>query len=448
MKTGENLISELLWKFSEKTIKKLKQYKKDGGLEKDLVTYEVGTVSKFEYKDGNISHTTGLSLENREILSWANQFRYIDNELKTLKEYSEIVNTLAEYYDESSFWADFHLMQYTHDLVRKAVKKVSKESLHFGIVQFMRVLDKSPKRINIRAWVDGILIDAEEYVIHKNVKLRRLQKSDLEYENPLYPTTLHKKPPQATPAILEMWTRSVETREAQEELDLVLSILRLFRVGCVYSHHSIFAHESNVLGGTFTTGGKGRCSLRYNLCSHDVERLSAFIDTMYSVTPSELKRVGSEDVAVTDIAFDRYNDGILRAHPIEASIASSIACIEALLFHEDEQSEMARTLAQRVASLLQHFEQDPVQVYNKMKSAYDIRSRYVHGGLVKKERRQKLGDLRRSILNFARICLVVCLQIDNEKRKSMISQLDNSLLSDKAKERVLQSIGNLVVPLS
>ncbi len=60
--------------------------------------------------------------------------------------------------------------------------------------------------------------------------------------------------------------------------------------------------------------------------------------------------------------------------------------MESLLFRENEQSELARTLTQCVASLLQHFGLKPVEVYNKMKRAYDIRSRYVHGGLVEKNR--------------------------------------------------------------
>lgn len=447
MKKGETLISRLLWNFTEKVVKKLEQYRKDGGLVKDSVTYEVGRITEFKYDNGNISHTMALSLENRESLRWKNQYRYFDDELKTLIEYSELMNALSEFYDESKFWSDFHLTQYTHHLVGISVKKMRKDDMHFEIVQFMKKLDKSPMRTNIQAWVEGILIDAEEYDIWKNVKLKRIQKSDLEYEYPLYPTSLHRKPPQATPVILEMWTRCVETREAQEELDLVLSILRLFQVGCVYSQHSTFEQESKFFGGRFTSGGRSICSMRYDLGADDLEKLSTFLDTMYSITPSELKRVGSEDVAITDVAFDRYNEGLVRTHPIEASIASSIACMESLLFREEEQSEIVRTLAQRVASLLQHFEQNPVQVYNKVKSAYDIRSRYVHGGLVEKKRREKLGDLRKSILNFSRICLVVCLQIDDEERISLISQLDNSLLSDKAKERVVQTLENLVVPL-
>ncbi len=445
MKKGETEINKLLWSFSEKVVSKLDEYRKEGGLLSEPVTYEVAKLTAFEYKDGNISHTTSFNLEKRQVLSWANQFHYIDNELKTLDEYSSLVEKLAEYYEESSFWADFHLIQYIHALVRKAVNPLSGEDLNQIIVQFLKILENSPQQMHIQAWIEGILIDSEAYTIHKGIKLRRIQKSDLEYENMLTPTILHKKPPKVTPVILEMKIRGRETREAQEELDLILSILRLYRVGCVYSSHTKIEKESSLWGGFVTTGDGRICSLRYTLSSDELDNLSAFIDRMYTITPSVLKRMDSEKITPMDVSFDRYNEGIAKSYPVEASIASTISCMESLLFRENEQSELARTLAQRVASLLQHFGLNPVEVYNKMKRAYDIRSRYVHGGFVEKKQRGNLGDFRKSILNFARLCLIVYLQINDKQRTSLISQLDNSLLSDTAKTRVAETVSKLIV---
>jgi F0F1-type ATP synthase alpha subunit len=115
-------------------------------------------------------------------------------------------------------------------------------------------------------------------------------------------------------------------------------------------------------------------------------------------------------------------------------------CLEALYLKENERQELDHRLGQRVAKLFNQFNHEPLEVYNKIKRSYEIRSSFVHGSPISKDQQNEASKLAQDILEYARVSIIIQLQLkvvmDKDK---FLNLLDNSLLNKQANEK-LQSL--------
>lgn len=99
--------------------------------------------------------------------------------------------------------------------------------------------------------------------------------------------------------------------------------------------------------------------------------------------------------------------------------------------------EVSLRLKLRTASLLRFAGLNPVQVYNDMGTAYDIRSKYSHGAEIKKPLLETARGLAPKILDYARLVVTKFIQFPEPKeRKEILAKLDISLLDDVERERL------------
>ena len=80
------------------------------------------------------------------------------------------------------------------------------------------------------------------------------------------------------------------------------------------------------------------------------------------------------------IAFDRYNNALEGIKPEERIMYATMA-LEALYLNEKQ--ELKRRFSQRTASALGFMDHDPLKVSKTTKKAYDLRSKFVHGVIIK-----------------------------------------------------------------
>ena len=87
-----------------------------------------------------------------------------------------------------------------------------------------------------------------------------------------------------------------------------------------------------------------------------------------------------------------------------------------------------------------------MKVYRAVNQAYGIRSVFIHGSQVQDKQRRHIDALCKDVSEYARVSLLVFYQLKGAvEKEELINKLDNSLLEEKALERVRGLIGEEIV---
>lgn len=225
----------------------------------------------------------------------------------------------------------------------------------------------------------------------------------------------------------------------EDEIRKGVTVLRLFRVGAVEKMwgirdvNSVTHFEPYWYTETTSLGTD-----KYLIANEDIDSLKKFWSNMKNVNlpfhepdkePNELS-----------IAFERYHDSLPEG-VLEKRIFSAIIGLEALYLNPSEQQEMSYRLRMRVGKLLGLIGYNPDEIRRNLTDGYDIRSTYVHGGILKQKGRKKLeekyGDLNefsKRIVDYLRASIVVLLR--RPKKTSLIEKIDASFLDSKKENEV------------
>ena len=131
------------------------------------------------------------------------------------------------------------------------------------------------------------------------------------------------------------------------------------------------------------------------------------------------------------IAYNRYVDS-LKNSSTDRKIADAVMGLESIFLQKDN-GELSFRLSLRVASLMKFLGEDQLNVRDKIKDAYTIRSKFVHGDCIGSNDKKKLKKYGgrdafiKELLEILRIALVVSITMDMPKSE-FIQILDKSLL--------------------
>ena len=224
-----------------------------------------------------------------------------------------------------------------------------------------------------------------------------------------------------------------------------LHLLKLGSVSSVYNSlqapHSILRLHNTALAATKHIG-----TYKYKIEIDEVEKVREFIKALnpilFKITANQEQQTSASS------AFQRYIDAVLNDGLPESRITSAITCLEALLLKSSERMELTHRLSQRVAALLSPLNLPPLKVYKSTSRAYDIRSTFIHGSPIQDEHRKNLNDLCEEILEYARLTVVIFLQVikNQEDKDSFINKLDNSLFEEKPRTTIKEMLASIVVP--
>ena len=124
-----------------------------------------------------------------------------------------------------------------------------------------------------------------------------------------------------------------------------------------------------------------------------------------------------------------------------STITGHFSSLEALYLYPSEQQEMSYRLRMRVAKLLDLIGYNPDEVREKIKDAYEVRSTYVHGGILKQKDRRKLerkyvdiSEFSKTIIDYLRASIVAFLRKRN--KDILIQKIDDSLLDNRKENEV------------
>lgn len=153
----------------------------------------------------------------------------------------------------------------------------------------------------------------------------------------------------------------------------------------------------------------------------DIESIKAIINCFEVDNIKNLLYEEKDKRNYITIAINRFQNAFLTADKIESQITFAISCLEALF--STQSMELSRTLRQRVAITIGMFGYNNLDVYKTMGDAYNYRSAYSHGDIRKfKEitlidrKITKIKELSSEILEYAKISILIFLQIKNKNQ--------------------------------
>ncbi|MCD2201869.1 HEPN domain-containing protein [Halobacterium sp. KA-6] len=304
-------------------------------------------------------------------------------------------------------------------------------------------LRNSPTDWKLTIWLLGIGAEFEETKLSDDTVIAQPVKEDLTTEIRLDTrvspelTILPRDPP--TLKISREVT--VEDKfELRKEEYVILSLMRLYASGSCKIVGKLSEPDSPLLASNKdwtdeTMDGFSFAKLEEGDDEH-IENCFSEIEG-----PFRENIINSTDTNYLSIAYDRYEEGLVNATSTEAVIASSIMCLEALYLKEQENSELSHRLSERVSILLGFLDAPEMEIYQKVKNGYDIRSSYVHGSSVDDE---DYTELSLQLLNIARKSLVLHLQISTEMDKDkIIGDLDKCTVIPESRDSTKEDVENI-----
>jgi hypothetical protein len=437
----EEGLPTILWKFSRDILNVVKTLKENGKIRRIKRLWFREKITNFEYKEGSTGWQSSPEYFEKEEWDWRDRFRIIEPEIKKLPTYINAHKYISEIYKVNEFQAEFWLSRFVHNVIIKALDAtLSEEELVELITLFQNDLEGAPIIWNVTVKLRGIWLKDEEIIVDKGLKLRRPRPEDLVFECPVeemiegvvpglhvrfFPFLGH-----AT-AVLEVTQRSQSQLHMLDELEKIIIALRLYKPASITKGEVIWKPKSVLhFGGTTWPISSQPEIYRYSLASEDASKLKTFLDKIKPLLPVAQARV--ETIDHISISLQRYDDVLFKPDPTER-LTYAIMGLEALFLKSSEHEELKHRLAQRVARCLSLYGYQSLEVYRTVAQSYDVRSEFVHGTLINKEKRGDAATLADKVIEYLRTSILMFLELKNKVEKdNFLNTIDNSLLHQDA----------------
>lgn len=443
--SSQKSLPVLLLSFTKKLVAKLNELEEKGYFTKRQILYTKPSISSFNYKEGgNVEYRASFDHIVKESRVIKDRKAFLDKHVKSISEYKQLLKEIGKRSSCSEEQASSVLDHLIQHLEQKESLQLSEESLFDIVSLFMGDITNSPIWWTVTAFLQGIWLKQKSHQITEEILIRQPEKGDYEKESIAYPMAPFGRPtgfPSAS-AVLQLNLLHKSLREIQEEVGVVINTLRLFKLGSVfYLKYEMTPESITRFGGTLGAGNGQATHYKYVIEPQDIAGLSTFISRIKPLVPKDIEgHVFTSDFIV--IAFKRYLDALIRRGSPESRITAAITCLESLYLKAAERMELAHRLAQRTSALLRLFDYRALEVYNNVTRAYDIRSTFIHGSSTAEKDKSSLGELCKTIMQYARVSLLVSMQLQNTlEKEQLINKLDNSLLDNSAYSKLQKAIG-------
>lgn len=420
--------------------------KKTGQLMPRKEKYQKWILNDFKYTDKGVE-SSGASGKTVTKDDWSS----ISFSMHKIFEKSNVYVSLVE--KSKLVFSDF-----TQDVIENFIQKVAKycliseqwndEEIEKIKLIFIKEFNDEPIKSNIDVELLGIALRSKRIKISNDVTLRQTTKEDLEREilQHDFSHVRHSEHPTAILHITEYTTSRVIDQRKESK---AIAILRLFKVGSVQYIQSKRHSESlrMYFSGTMSPLHQIPSFITGLIKESEENLLCHFWGNIEPKIPDSFFQISLKDSSYSDIAFNRYSDALLKEGTDESRITNAMMGLESMYLKDaGELQELSYRLRLRVAKLISNFGYEPFAITKIIKDAYEVRSRFVHGGLLSYEAKSKLADKYGSIqnliikiLDFLRITIIISITIDCGKEE-LIDTIDRSFLAPKPQERLEQFI--------
>lgn len=437
-------LSRQLWRFLKIVKEKLIELDKNNKLKKDIVPYHVTRILNFKSDMGNLSYNSTSHFEEKEQWNDKNRFDVIEL-IKSIDEYPQLIAYISTNYNLSNEQAAHNLDIFLNRFIGAAIgTEITDDSIVDSITIFIGDLDGHSIKWDIKVWIKGLWLD-KEYQIYDGLKIRTILPADLEKKVPIYHIGLERMDKkEGSRAVLEFIIRSKDEEQLRNEIQIIITCFRLFRLGSVDSISVEFKPKSFLnMGHTNGKIGSDFAPIyRYHLQEEDVPKLVDLITRIKTLTPKDAIIEDKQNICSQSIALQRYNDSLLNQGNMESRITTAINSLEALYLKKDERVELSHRLGQRASILLGFFDIHTIKAYKDLHRAYEIRSYYIHGSYNEAEANSKsVYELTQTIMDYTRISLLIFLQLMKKiDKEALINKIDNSLLDNDARNKLKELV--------
>jgi hypothetical protein len=475
-KDRAELVEELL-KLAKKIIKKIETYKSKDQLIK--IPYQKIPVKDIKY-DTETYYLDWKKIENFDYLEWPWQLssKFHDQIIK-YPEFDAVVLKLESIFTTVTNNAvrKIGLPKFTSYITNNALNGyITIGNINYFIDLFIAdyIAVTSDNKYNWRVTVSlsNIKLESSEIEIYPNVYLRRPSKKQLENVGPK-PTYISQYASSGgrlleSTAILSFPIKTGKglmvggrfNKDIVQEVDVWMNILRLFRPANIVINYQVAipdsimeyqasqrfdAPQDKVWQGKVDSLHTSHYKYQLNL--QEEELFKGFVKKMKPIL-NEVSHTNYLGGNAYDLALHRYNDSLIKSELNAYKIFSCMTSLEALLSNEN--MEITFKIRLRLSSLLRFFGFDGKNVSLKIRDAYSLRSKLVHGSSADtKEQLEFARDNTRKIINYNRLCLIIMLQLRKLIAKDRLIELLNDACIDDVKLEELRVLvlENVEIPI-
>ncbi|MBC7330554.1 hypothetical protein H5T88_09380 [bacterium] len=372
------------------------------------------------------------------------------------EESREALNILSAAYSKG----EGHLRLFIGMLADQYLKQYEKEQkIEDSIVQdlinrFLKEIKGEPLKYWAKVILLGVRLETEKVTPFQWIVLRKPREEDIWIESPV--PALVPEPPSLYAftefTIMDIEIETTNGKALTDKIELISKFLRLFRVGGVKTVHTFMTSEalSMVPSQSFPLNYLPPPTPPYTVREEDEERLRNFwgkiekpLLNLYNPTQAQNNKLEHIFVANTF-----YEDALLREGRFEERVAKVVMGLEALLMLEEQ--EASYRLRLRAAKLLGLLGFDAVDVKNRLREAYKIRSGYVHGEFLSKEQEKsisnKYGDQQaflHTILDYLRLLIITSCLCKMSKNK-LVKLLDDAFVDQNKNDELVANLSEAI----
>lgn len=408
-------------------------------------------ITKFQYTEKGITdYTTTIEYFTKD--SWHKAISIILQSIKKSKEYYNILESnIFKKREKNILYIDSFIKKIYDTYFQKS--QLEEKQIEIIINDFLRNIENKPVEYETYIELEGIILQ-HEYINIKfkdmNIILRKTDLDDLIWENPVH--TIVKDELSIPTAIMIIKTHTTSYVQIKKQIEQIIAILRLFKVGSVKTisqrtkSSSIIDPLSN---STIYNLEKSHSYEKYSVKSEDVTKLQTFCKEILEKQPQSLLYVIESKVSPLSIAFKRYSSALLENGLLEKRILNSMMGLEALYLRGQELQELNYRLSMRLAKILSFLNYNPIFVKETIKNAYSLRSKFVHGSQISQKDREKLLKKYQSLENFIHIILdylrvsLIILTLIKVEKGYFLTLIDGALIDDNIEKQLLNKIDKI-----
>lgn len=360
---------------------------------------------------------------------------------------------------------------------------LKEEKINSLIINFLKDVCDHPFRCSATVELSGIVIESEKIELitdETSFTLRQPNVEDLQKKYLIYPyleTDLPSYNSFLLPsAIVEFELQGNDSVEVQEEIhnkiQKIITILRLFEVSSIayisYSRSSGAVSLKRKVGGRISTIKDIDILKKMQIGASKHHELLNFFKNISSIISSEVYELNSlsKDMAHLTLAYRHYCESLLSRTRLEEKITGAVIGLEALLLAENQ--EISFRFWVRGAKILSSLGYVPLEVKNNLKTAYNIRSIFVHGDDLELDKQlrklnenyQEPKDFLVEILDYLRTLIIAMIFLSKEddfvkiskgvksfEKKKFLGIVDDSLIdreTDNQLNNLLRSAKDLI----
>ena len=420
---------------------RVKDAKKSGQLIPHKRTYQKWVLKDFKYTDNGVenSHAAGEIVHEDY---WDSVGPDILDDIEKSQLYKRVLQKmkLAEFDGDivSNFVGKGNIVDnFAYKVIGECLKNEPVDDTAIDKIKQILLKEINGESVKVVALISlvGIVLRPQRIKISDSISIRQTQKEDLEKEirNSIFDSVPRYPYPSAMMTIEDCagYSTSLQRKEY-----LSIAILRLFKVASLERIQSQWSTES--LRDSSTRSSSSTSTLVVHtigiIKEGEEKPLRSFWHDIEDHIPKSFFDPAITDHNYSGIAYRRYCDALLKSGPEEFRITNVMMGLESIFLQGE--GELSYRLRLRASKLVSNFGYDPLQATKMIRDAYEIRSKFVHGGLQDFKSKEKLAEkygstnnLIEKILDFLRLAIIVSISM-HESKEELISIIDESFLTE------------------